>query len=84
MHKVVDFATISGTLAFSNMPGMLKRMSHCGSEIISMVNCFNSASKMSLTIAFISYAGGFRSSVTTDTGVMKDPNVIIDLLEEAI
>ena len=49
-----------------------------------MVNCFNSASKMSLTIAFISYAGGFRSSVTTDTGVMKDPNVIIDPLEEAI
>ena len=85
MREMAKVTSLPNTIAFSNTPGTLRSIHHKGTSALSMVNCFNSASKSSLTIAFISYVGRIRSSVTCDSGTMQeDPKVLIELLETAI
>jgi hypothetical protein len=49
-----------------------------------MVNTFNSAGRVALTVAFISYCGSIRSSICADTCVMDNPSVLVDYLETAL
>jgi hypothetical protein len=84
MKLAMNEATRPATLAFSNTPGALRPIKSKDSECLSMINSFNSASKCSITIGFISYAGGIHSSVSADTGVMKNPKVLLEGLESAI
>ena len=84
MKFAMNQATLPATLAFSNTPGALRPIESKGSDMLSMINSFNSASKCSITIGFISYAGGIHSSVSADTAVLKNPRDLLDGLEKAI
>jgi hypothetical protein len=84
LAKINDLVSESGTLAFSNMPGILTPIQFGDQKCHKMVNAFNSAGKIALTIAFISYCGGIRSSITADKCVMENPDVLVKHLEQAI
>jgi hypothetical protein len=71
--KLNDVASIAPTLAFSNMPGILTPINFGDQKCHKMVNSFNSAGRVALTVAFISYCGNIRSSITADTCVMDNP-----------
>ena len=82
--KMSQMGTIHTTMAFSNTPGILKPINYRECETLSMANGINCVSKLALTINFISYAGLIRSSICTDTCVMKDPKPAMLIVEEAI
>jgi len=49
-----------------------------------MANGLNCVSKLALSINFISYSGLVRSSICTDTCVMKEPKEVMQVVEQAI
>ena len=84
LAKLNDMASIAPTLAFSNMPGILTPINFGDQKCHKMVNSFNSAGRVALTIAFISYCGSIRSSICADTCVMDNPSVLAKELETAL
>jgi NRPS condensation-like uncharacterized protein len=82
--KMVDIVTLPPTLAFSNVPGPLKRISYKGNETLSSYMAIVIAGRCGLAIGILSYCEKLSFSVVSDTAVMRDPCRLKELLEEAI
>ena len=79
--QMVDIVTLPPTLAFSNVPGPLKRISYKGNETLSSYMAIVIAGRCGLAVGVLSYCEKLTFSVVSDTAVMKDPRRFKDLLE---
>ena len=85
LNKIfVDIASLPPTLAFSNVPGPLEKLSYKGSESLSGYLGYSSRGKCGLAVTACSHSGKLGFTVVSDTGVIQDPAKIRDLFEIAI
>ena len=81
-NMYLNFSANSFTLAFSNMPGLLKPIAIFGSHHQKMTSYIQSPSNCGMTISCISYIDYFKITIVTDTAIMQDPHSLVQLLEE--
>lgn len=85
VNKVfVDLASLPPTLAFSNVPGPLVKLSYKGTESLSGFMGYSSRGKCGLAVTALSHSGQIGFTVVADTGVMTDPEKLRDFFEQAI
>lgn len=66
-------STIPYTMAFSNVPGLLKPLEQNGKKSIMMTNFFIPAGVTGVGLGAISYVDYFKITLTADTAIMNDP-----------
>jgi hypothetical protein len=76
--------TLPFTLGFTNVPGPQRPIIILGRKSFKLWNYFIPAGKTGLGIGIISYAGTLKINCITDDTVMKDPQVLIDLIDENV
>lgn len=81
---MVDMVTLTPTLAFSNLPGPLKRISYKGNETIQSYCALVVAGRCGLSVGIVSYCEKFSFTVVADTAVTDKPERLKELLEEAL
>lgn len=70
------------TLAFTNLPGPLRALTICGSKSYKLWTFFVPIGRAGLALGAISYAGQFKVTLLTDTGVVKEePKELIKYIE---
>ncbi|CDW90218.1 diacylglycerol o-acyltransferase [Stylonychia lemnae] len=72
------------TMAFSNTPGLLKPLVSDGKKSIMMFTYIIPSGYTGMALGAISYVDFFKITLTVDDAIMKDPQVLINLLEENI
>ena len=83
-RALTEVGSLPTTLAFSNVPGVIKKISYKGCETVGTYTAINCSGKCAIAINMISYCEGVTFSVTADTAVMQDPSELRDLIKEAI
>ena len=81
---LVDAGTLPPTLAFSNVPGPLKKLSYKGCETLASYCGFIVAGKCGLSVNIISYTEKISFTIVSDTAVLEDPTRLKLILETAI
>jgi hypothetical protein len=66
-------STLPYTMAFSNVPGLLKPLEQHGKKSIMMTNYLIASGVTGLALGAISYVDYFKMTLTTDTAIMTDP-----------
>ena len=72
------------TMAFSNTPGLLKPIVYDGRKSIKMQYYFIASGLTGMAMSALSYVDYFKITLTTDDTIMKDPQVLLDLIEKNI
>ncbi len=72
------------TLAFSNTPGVLKKVHYKEVSTLAMVSSFICAGRIPISIAILSYAEKMQFSITMDTCVGEDPKDLRDRFSKTI
>lgn len=75
-------STLPYTLAFSNVPGLLKPLEADGKKSIMMCNYVIPSGHTGLAIGAISYADYFKITIVADSAIMTDPQTLLDLIEK--
>ena len=70
------------TLAFSNMPGLLRPLQFDGRKSIKMQNYIIPAGLTGIGLSCLSYSEWFKVGCVVDEAVMTDPQTLVDMLEE--
>ena len=81
---VAETGSLQATLAFSNVPGVIKQISYKGCATVGTYTAINCSGKCAIAINAISYCAGVTFSVTADTAVMDDPSELKDLIANAM
>lgn len=74
-------SSIPYTLAFSNVPGLLKPILFSGKKSIKMQLYFIPAGHTGMALQCLSYVDFFKITLTVDDTIMKDPQTLLDLIE---
>lgn len=78
-----SFSTMPYTMAFSNTPGCLKPVIFEGDKkTIKVQNYVIPARYTGLAISAISYVNYFKICLTVDDSIMKDPEILLSLVEK--
>ena len=77
-----EFSTKPYTLAFSNLPGLLKPIIFDGRKSIKMQNYIIPAGVTGIGITSLSYVDYFKIGMVVDDSIMKEPQVIVDHIEK--
>ena len=79
-------STIPYTMAFSNTPGLLKCITFGGGakKSIKMQYYFIPSGHTGMALSCLSYVDFFKLTITVDDTIMKDPQVLMDLIEKNI
>mmetsp|Transcript_842 Transcript_842/g.1275 ORF Transcript_842/g.1275 Transcript_842/m.1275 type:complete len:290 (-) Transcript_842:110-979(-) len=72
------------TMAFSNTPGILKKIKYKDSTTRGMTTSFICAGRVAISVGILSYAETIQFSITADTCVQEDPKELRSRLEKAI
>jgi WS/DGAT C-terminal domain len=72
------------SLAFSNVPGLLKPIEVQGKKSRKLQLYFIPAGYTGVALSCISYVDYFKITLTVDDSIMKDPQVLLDLIESSI
>ena len=72
------------TMAFSNTPGVLRKIHYKDVETLGMTSSFICSGRCAMAIALLSYAEQIQFSVTLDSCINEDPKVIRKRFEESI
>ena len=72
------------SLAFSNVPGLLKPIEFQGRKSRKMQLYFIPAGYTGVALSCISYVDYFKITLTVDDSIMKDPHFLLDLIENNI
>lgn len=75
------FSTKPYTLAFSNLPGLLKPIVFDGRKSIKMQNYMIPAGVTGIGISCLSYVDYFKIGMVVDDSIMKEPQVLVDRIE---
>jgi len=78
----IGSSTLPYTLAFSNVPGLLKPIVSDGKKSVMMTSYIIPSGYTGMGLGAISYVDYFKITLTVDDSIMKDPKTIIDLIEE--
>ena len=70
------------TLAFSNMPGLLRPLQFDGRKSIKMQNYIIPAGLTGIGLSCLSYSEWFKVGCVVDEALMTDPQTLVDMLEE--
>ncbi len=70
------------TMAFSNTPGLLRPLEFDGRKSIKMQNYIIPAGLTGIGLSCLSYADYFKIGCVVDDAVMKDPQNLVDLIED--
>ena len=84
MKLTGDKITKPFTMAFSNTPGVLRRINYKDSVTLGSFSSFICGGRVAISIAIISYAENIKFSVTADTSVSVDPKELRDKLQQSI
>jgi hypothetical protein len=82
LNWFIGHATLPYTLAFSNTPGPLKPVVDRGKKSIKMVGYILPSGYTGIGISCLSYIDSFRITMSVDDSIMKDPQVLVDLIEK--
>lgn len=69
------------TLAFSNTPGVLKKIHYKEATTQGMITAFLCTGRVAISVAILSYAELIQFSVTADTCVKEDPKELRSRIE---
>ena len=72
------------SIAFSNVPGLLKPIEFKGKKSRKMQVYFIPAGYTGVALSCISYVDYFKITLTVDETIMKDPHVLLGLIEKNI
>ena len=72
------------TLAFSNTPGVLRKVNYKDVTTTGMFSSFICAGRVPISIAILSYAEKIQFSVTMDTCVNEKPQELRDRFQKAL
>ena len=72
------------TLAFSNTPGLLKPIVFSGRKSIKMQYYFIPSGNIGIAFSCLSYVDYFKITCIVDDAIMKDPQTLVDLVENNI
>jgi len=72
------------TMAFSNMPGVLKPITVNGRQFLKTQSYIIPSGKTGIVISCLSYLEYFKITMITDDSIMKDPQTLVDLIEKKI
>ena len=72
------------TMAFSNIPGMLKPITYGGNKSVKMSIYFIPSGHTGMALSCISYVDYFKITLTVDDTIMKDPDVLLNFIEKNI
>lgn len=72
------------TMAFSNTPGVLRKISYKEVETLGMTTSFICSGRLAMAIAMLSYSDQIQFSVTMDTCISECPKEIRKRFEESI
>lgn len=74
-------STLPYTLAFSNTPGLVKPISSEGKFSRSMTSYLIASGHTGIGFSALSYVDYFKITCLADETIIKDPQVLIDLIE---
>ena len=72
------------SLAFSNVPGLLKPIEFQGRKSRKMQLYFIPAGYTGVALSCISYVDFFKITLTVDDSIMKDPKILLDFIDNNI
>ena len=72
------------TMAFSNIPGMLQPITYGGKKSVKMQIYFVPSGHTGMALSCISYVDYFKITLTVDDTIMKDPQVLLNFIEQNI
>lgn len=72
------------TMAFSNIPGMLQPIRYGGKKSVKMQIYFIPSGHTGMALSCISYVDYFKITLTVDDTIMRDPQVLLDFIEQNI
>lgn len=81
---MVETFTLPPTLAFSNVPGPLQKISYKGSETLFSSCGLICGGRCGIAVGVLSYAGEISFSIVSDTGVLEDSHRLTSHMEKAI
>mmetsp|Transcript_174 Transcript_174/g.189 ORF Transcript_174/g.189 Transcript_174/m.189 type:complete len:103 (+) Transcript_174:757-1065(+) len=84
MNSALAITSNPFTLCFSNTPGLLRPITISGKKSIMMQVYIQSSGKCGLAFSCISYVDYFKICCVSDVGIIKDPQILVDLLEKNI
>ena len=71
-------------MAFSNTPGLLKPITFENKKSIKMLYYFIPSGTTGIALSCLSYVDFFKITLTVDDSIMKDPQVLLDMIETNI
>jgi hypothetical protein len=77
-------STIPYTMAFSNTPGLLKPVAYEDRKSVKMQYYFVPSGHTGMGLSCLSYVDFFKITLTVDDTIMRDPQVLLDLIEKNI
>jgi len=72
------------TMAFSNIPGLLKPITYGGKKSVKMSIYFIPSGHTGMALSCISYVDYFKITLTVDDTIMKDPELLLGFIEKNI
>jgi len=76
------YSTRPFTLAFSNLPGLLKPIELDGRKSIKMQSYLIPGGVTGMALSLLSYIDFFKIGLVVDDTIMQDPQTLVDLIEE--
>lgn len=70
------------TIAFSNTPGALRPLEYKGKRAFKNWGYMSSSGNMGISLVCVSYVDYFIFACTSDTGVCKEPQKLVSLLDK--
>lgn len=76
------YSTKPYTMAFSNTPGLLKPLDIEGKKSLKMQNYVMPSGHTGIALSCLSYVDYIKIGCVTDDAIMKDPQHLVDMLED--
>jgi hypothetical protein len=83
-NAYLNMSTLPFTLAFSNVPGLLKPVTVFGQKHLGMSTYIQTSSYCGLTVACVSYIDKIKLTCVADDTIMRDPASLIACIEHNI
>jgi len=81
MEKFSEYSTRPFTLAFSNLPGLIKPIYLDGRKSLKMQHYLIPGGVTGMALSLLSYVDFFKIGLVVDDTIMTDPQTLVDLIE---
>ena len=83
-HEVIDLFSQKATAVVTNVPGPKKKLYFAGRKITQMMFWVPQSGHIGLGMSILSYGGEVSIGVTTDAGLVPDPDRLLDGAKEEL